>query len=207
MSAGPTQVAGAIIAGGRSSRFGSPKALATVSGVRVVDRVAGALRAVVGDHIFAIVNDAELAAAIALPHHPDTIEGAGALGGVHAALVHAREREFSGVIAVGCDMPFIEPALLATLLEHARAHDVVLPCSPGRRGVEPLCAYYGVACIEPVEERIAAGDARMIGFHHLVRVHRLPLDVVASFGDPEMLFMNLNTEADRALAERVAEAS
>src|SRR5690606_10790074 len=206
-SASRTHVAGAIIAGGRSSRFGSPKALATVGGLRVVDRVAGALAAAVGDDIFAIVNDAELASAIGLPHYPDIIEGAGALGGVHAALVHARERGFSGIIAAGCDMPFIAPALLATLLEHAPTHDVVLPCSPGRRGVEPLCAYYGDACIERVEERLAADDARMLGFHDLVRVHRLPLDVVTSFGDPEMLFMNLNTETDRALAERMAEAS
>ena len=200
-------VAGAIIAGGLSSRFGSPKALATVGGLRVVDRVASSLRNALGNDIFAIVNDDDLAHEIGLPHHRDVIRDAGALGGVHAALVHARERGRTGIIAVGCDMPFIPPALLTRLLGHVTANDVVLPSSPGRRGVEPLCAFYGISCIDAIGKKLADGDARMIGFHELVRVHQLPLDEVEVFGDPAMIFMNLNTEADRAAAERLAAES
>lgn len=196
---------GAIIAGGLSSRFGSPKALARVGGIRVVDRVANALREnVATDHVVAIINDAELAREIGLPHRPDIIGGAGALGGVHAALVWARERGCTGILAAGCDMPFIAPALIAALLSASDGHDAVLPASEGRRGIEPLCAFYGTGCIDAIEAATSRGDARMIGFHDDIRVHRMTLDVVRTFGDPARMFMNLNTASDHAAAERIA---
>lgn len=200
-----TSAAGAIIAGGASSRFGSPKALARVGGVRIIDRVARALTSVIGDDIITIINDPELARQVGLPHRPDAMPGAGALAGVHAALLWAREHGRSGILAVGCDMPFVSSALLKELLAQSSEHDIVIPASSGRRGVEPLCAYYGTACIAPIEEAITRGDARMIGFHDRVRVHRLPMDVVRSFGDPAILFMNLNTESDRLDAERIVQ--
>jgi molybdopterin-guanine dinucleotide biosynthesis protein A len=147
-----------------------------------------------------------LAAAIGLPQRRDVIGGAGALAGVHAALLWASERGQRGVLAVGCDMPFLSPALMGALLAGRDGHDVVIPESEGRRGVEPLCAFYGISCIAPVERAIARGDARMIGFHADVVVQRIPLDAVRAFGDPTILFMNLNTEADRIAAEQRAAA-
>jgi molybdopterin-guanine dinucleotide biosynthesis protein A len=197
-------VLGVVIAGGLSSRFGSPKALAQVAGQRVVDRVIAALRDALHDaDIVSIVNDAAIAAAIGLPHRADVLVGIGALGGVHAGLLWARERNCRGILAAGCDMPFVEPALLRALLDRAGEADAVLPASAGPRGVEPLCAWYGTACVPAIEAAVRAGDMRMIGFHDAVRVVRLPLHEVRMFGDPARLFMNLNTPADRDAAERL----
>lgn len=205
MSASASDVLGAIIAGGMSTRFGSPKALARIAGARVVDRVAAALRRALGhDDIIAIVNDDELAAAIGLPHAPDIHAGFGAVGGLHAALVLARAQGRAGVIATGCDMPFISESLVRTILHERESHDAVLPESEGPRGVEPLCAWYGIGCIGALEDALRRGDARMIGFHADVDVHRIPLDIVRTFGDPAVLFMNLNTPADLERAEALA---
>jgi molybdopterin-guanine dinucleotide biosynthesis protein A len=199
----PEAALGVISAGGASRRFGSAKAVARVGGRRVVDRVAQALRAVVGaGNVVAVVNEPALAETIGLPHRSDVLRGAGAVAGVHTALVWARERGMPGALVVGCDMPFVEPALLGALLERSRAGaDMVIPESEGRRGVEPLCAYYAISCIDAIEAAVARGDARMIGFHDDVDVRRLPLDDVRAIGDPARLFMNLNTPADLAAAE------
>ncbi len=195
---------GAVIAGGASTRFGSPKALAEVAGERVVDRVIATLLTVVPD-VVAIANDASLARAIGLPFRGDVFAGAGALGGIHASLLWASERGEHGVLAVACDMPFLPAVLLGAVLGRANdAIDVVVPESTGRRGVEPLAAYYSVTCIPAMEAALERGDHRMIAFHEDVRVARLPLDVVRGFGDPAVLFMNLNTPGDRALAQRIA---
>jgi len=202
------RVLGAIIAGGASSRFGSPKALARVGGVRVIDRVARALRTcVAADELIAIVNNQELAESIGLPHRPDALAGMGALGGVHAALLWARELGYAGVLAGGCDMPFLSPALLQQVLARRSGNDVVIPASDGPRGVEPLSAFYSTRCISAIEDAIVRGNARMIGFHDRVTVDRIPIDVVRAIGDPAVMFMNLNTEADREAAERLAEAA
>jgi molybdopterin-guanine dinucleotide biosynthesis protein A len=201
---GRGRLLGAVIAGGSSTRFGSPKALALVGGVRVVDRVVAALEGVVPRKgIVAIVNDTALAERIGLPHRADVIANAGALGGVHAALCWARDEGAAGILACGCDMPFIATALLRVLADDAAA-DVVVPESGGRRGIEPLCALYRTTCVPAIETAIAGGDARMVGFHDAVSVRRIPLDTVRALGDPRVLFMNINTEADREEAERLA---
>jgi molybdopterin-guanine dinucleotide biosynthesis protein A len=198
-----SRVLGAVIAGGRSERYGSPKPLVVVAGERLVDRVARAL-ALAADVVVAIVNDASLAHAIGLPWRSDELTGHGSLAGVHAALRWAEELGCAGVLAAAADLPLLSAPLLAHLRALAlHGWDAVLPESTGPRGMEPLCAFYATSCIGAIERAVARGDARMIGFHDDVRVHRLPLADVRAFGEPEHLFANLNTPADREALERL----
>ena len=89
-----------------------------------------------------------------------------------------------------------------------RRHDAALKrpasaCRRRRRGVEPLCAFYAPSCLPAIEQSLADGDRRVIGFHERVRVARLPADEVSAFGDPGLLFMNVNTQDDLARAEQI----
>ncbi len=193
---------GVILAGGQASRYGGrPKGLEAVHGVRVIDRVAKALGAVT-DSLLLIAND--VGAGEWLPQvrvAGDVRPGIGSLGGIHAALVHAA----TAVIVVAWDMPFVPEGLLAELRARGEDADVVAPESgSSRRGLEPLCAYYSPACIAPIERSLDAGDRRVIGFFDQVRVVRLPAEDVQRYGDPERLFMNVNTPGELALAEQYA---
>lgn len=192
---------GVILAGGAASRYGGhPKGLLPVGGRRVIDRVAAALSPCT-DELLLIANDP--AAAAWLPGvrtEADARPGHGSLGGIHAALWHAR----APVLLVAWDMPFVSPALLAALRTRAADADVVVPASDSRRGVEPLCAYYSPACLPPIEKRLDANDLRVVGFYDEVRVARLAPDEVARFGDPARLFHNINTPDDLEMAERNA---
>jgi molybdopterin-guanine dinucleotide biosynthesis protein A len=67
--------------------------------------------------------------------------------------------------------------------------------------VEPLCAVYGPACGPAIERQVAAGDLRAIGFHDDVRVGRLPLARVREFGEPDIMFFNVNQPEDLERAE------
>jgi molybdopterin-guanine dinucleotide biosynthesis protein B/molybdopterin-guanine dinucleotide biosynthesis protein len=196
---------GAILAGGESRRFGAPKALATVGGVRIVDRVREALAGVVPDLIL-IANDAALFAPLALPLRADARPGLGALGGIYTALLWAREAGRAGALAVACDMPFLAPPLLARLLAERVGADVVAPESGGRRGIEPLAAYYATGCIPAIERALERGERQIVGFHGEVRVKRIPLEEVRAYGEPELLFLNVNTPAEHERAERIAAA-
>jgi molybdopterin-guanine dinucleotide biosynthesis protein A len=199
-------VLGVIQAGGQSTRFGSPKALAEVGGKRVVDRVRDALASVTDDVVL-IANDADLARSIALPWRPDTRPGLAALGGILTGLTWAATRGCRGILSLACDMPFVEPKLLRRILQTALdgGTDVVAPESSGPRGIEPLCAFYGTGCIDAIERALARDDKRMISFHDDVTVARVPMNDVRTFGDPEILFLNINTAADRARAEDIAQ--
>ncbi|NJD11298.1 MAG: molybdenum cofactor guanylyltransferase [Gemmatimonadetes bacterium] len=196
-------VLGAIIAGGRSARFGAPKPLVMLAGERLVDRVARALRDAT-DHVVVIANEPALAATIGLPWRADELHDIGSLAGVHAALRWAAERGDGGILAVAVDLPLISAPLLRRLRsEGEQGRDAVLPESTGPRGMEPLCAYYAITCLPAIERAATRGDARMIGFHGEVHVHRLPLAEVRAFGEPERLFANLNSPAELAGLERM----
>jgi molybdopterin-guanine dinucleotide biosynthesis protein A len=123
---------------------------------------------------------------------PDVRPGLGSLGGIYTAVVEAP----APVVVVAWDMPFVSESLLARLAEGLREHDACLPQSDGRRGVEPLCAAYGPACREPIARSLDEGDRRAIAFHDRITVGILPLSEVARFGDPELLFFNVNTADD-----------
>jgi molybdopterin-guanine dinucleotide biosynthesis protein A len=198
-------VFGAVVAGGRSVRYGSPKAIAEVGGRRIIDRVVTTLR-IVTPEVVLLSADPVVIEAAGVPTRPDALPGLGALGGIHAGLLWAREAGRRGILAVACDMPFLSRDLLNEMLERAARSDAdaVVPESGSRRGIEPLCAYYAVTCIEPIEDAANNDDRRLIGFHARVVVQRIPLAEVERFGPPARLFLNVNTPEERDAAERLA---
>ena len=193
---------GVILAGGLATRYGGrPKGLEVVAGARIIDRVAGALRQA-ADELLLVANDP--AASAWLPGvrvAADALPGHGGLGGIHAALVHAR----TPVLVVAWDMPFVSTGLLAAMRQLGESgYDAAVPESGSKRGVEPLCAWYAPACIAPIERRLAAGDRRVIGFYDDVRVAHLAAADVWRWGDPAIMFMNVNSPDELQLAERHA---
>jgi molybdopterin-guanine dinucleotide biosynthesis protein A len=194
-------VRGAVLAGGAARRYGGrPKGLVAVGGRRILDRVVDAVAAVTGTTPLLVAN---------APEGPtwrpdlrtvaDTRPGYGSLGGIYTAIQAGPEP----VLCVAWDMPFVTPGLLAALAQGSAAYDAFLPESDGRRGVEPLCAVYGPACGPAIERQLERGDLRAIGFHTDVSVGTLPLQRVQAFGDPAVLFLNVNTPEDLERAEAV----
>ena len=196
-----TRCTGVILAGGAASRYGGrPKGLERVAGRRVIDRVADALRAS-SDELLLIANDPDAREWMpGIPVASDVRIDCGSLGGIHAAIVRAN----SAVLVVAWDMPFVLPELLRALRRTGANADAAVPGSGSKRGVEPLCAFYTPACVPAIERRLDAGDRRVISFFEDVRVERLAEDEVRSYGDPAVMFMNVNTPDDLALAERYA---
>ncbi len=192
---------GVILAGGGATRYGGrPKGLERVGGRRVIDRVALALSDAT-DGLLLIANDS--AAGAWLPGvrtASDLRPGSGSLGGIHSALAHAT----GPVIVVAWDMPFVPSELLARLRQLGAEADAAVPESGSRRGLEPLCAYYGQSCLSPIERRLDAGDLRVVSFYDDVRIARLEAAIVRTFGNPDMLFMNVNAPDDLDLAEQYA---
>lgn len=107
-----TRILGAVLAGGRSSRFGSNKAAALWDGRRLADHAAAALSPWVAD-VVRIGGDE------GVPDLPRP--GLGPLGGIAAAMDRARRDGFASVVTIGCDMPRLPDGLLDALLRRAPA--------------------------------------------------------------------------------------
>lgn len=171
-------ILGAVLAGGRSSRFGSDKALAEIDGHSLiglaVDRLSGWCEKV-------IVVGREEAPASTIPDWPRA--DMGPLGGIAAALRMARQEGFAAVLTIGVDsldLPDALPELLAPTPAYCRSQPVI--------GLWPAEAAKDVM-------DILEGDGRHSLIAFATRIGARPVDFPALPG-------NINTPADLAAAHR-----
>ena len=199
--AGKQDVRGAILAGGGATRFGGkPKGLELVGGERILDRLVRAFESALGELPLLVANAPDAGSwRPDLRTVGDVQPGYGSLGGIYTAVMLAP----APVVCVAWDMPFVSDSLIQTLAGGLEQYDAMLPQSDGRRGVEPLCAAYGLACRDAIAASLAAGDLRAIGFHDRIRVGILPLEQVRALADPDLLFFNVNTADDLARADQL----
>lgn len=184
---------GAILAGGAGRRMGRPKAVVQLGGRPLISyplaamETAGLEPVVVAKRDSALpVLDCEIVREPAEPRHP--------LAGIVAALGACPGRP---VVAVACDMPFLEPALLAAF---SALDDPLAVAEAGGR-LQPLPGRYpphlaadlkaALARELPLGETVSSLRARVLGEAEL-----------AGFGDPKWLCFSVNDEADLAAAER-----
>ena len=102
---------GAVLAGGRSSRFGSDKALALMpDGRTLIEHAVAAI----APHVEAVVVCGRVVEGLtSLSDRP--APDMGPLGGLNAALHHAQSEGYDAVLTTGCDMP-VYPAVLVEAL-------------------------------------------------------------------------------------------
>lgn len=201
---------GVVLAGGRGSRLGGAKASAELGGRPLIsyplaalaaaglDAVVvakpgtdlpdlgrrplarpGGLRSTAAPEVAVIVEPAE-------PVHP--------LAGIVAAL----RQTGRPLVVLGCDFPFVAPALVRVLVD--ATEPLVVPAPGG--APQPLLARWTPALLpaleealareEPLRRTVAALAPRLLDDTELTR-----------FGDPARVFLNINTPADLAAAARL----
>jgi molybdopterin-guanine dinucleotide biosynthesis protein A len=193
------RITSVIQAGGRSTRMGGrPKALMQLGGRRIIERVLAAL-APVADDVMVVTNTPELYAFLGLPMVADVYPDHGSLGGIYSGLKAASG---DAAFTVACDMPFLHPDIVRLVVERAGQGDVVIP-RVGRR-LEPMHATYAKACLPHIEERLQAGQLKIVEFLERVRVVEIAESDVAQYRDARVAFMNVNTPEELAQAEGLA---
>jgi molybdopterin-guanine dinucleotide biosynthesis protein A len=112
----PPLRSGIVLAGGRSTRFGSDKLAASLDGVPLVRRAVDALAAVTDGVIVVLppgVERDDLPGDVTITH--DLQEGEGPLAGLHTGLLAAVRTD--QVLVAGGDMPELQPSVLRLLLD------------------------------------------------------------------------------------------
>src|SRR5438270_6311929 len=119
---GRAMTTGLILAGGKSQRMGQDKSLMILAGRSLIERALDALKPVC-DELLIATNAPHLYEHLHVRTVPDRIRGGGSLAGLHAGLADAGET----VIAVACDMPFLNTELLGYLVSLCGDVDAVVP--------------------------------------------------------------------------------
>jgi molybdopterin-guanine dinucleotide biosynthesis protein A len=193
---------GFILTGGASSRMGADKSRLVLGGKTFVARAAEALAAVAART--SVVSARESDADFGLPLVRDLFVGAGALGGIHAALASSRA---PWAAVVSCDLPFVAGELFERLAAlRGPAFDAVAPRQSDGRA-QPLCALYARdVCLRTAERLLSAGERRPRALLAEVRTRWVEPAELADLDGSDRFFTNVNTPADYAVAAETERA-
>ena len=209
---------GLILAGGKSQRMGQDKSLLVLAGRTLIERALDALRPLC-DELLIATNAPHPYEHLHVRTVPDRFLEGGSLAGLQAGLTAAAGEP---VIAVACDMPFLNTGLLRYLVSLSADVDAVVPNLSGstlseRAGatgdnrpkakhldLHPLHAVYRRTCLPAIEAQLCADDRRMMGFLDHVRTRYVTRAEVLPFDSQLHSFFNANTPGEWAEAERIA---
>jgi molybdenum cofactor guanylyltransferase len=178
---------GVVLAGGRGTRLGAPKATALLAGRPLIEYPLAVLARVCERVAVACKPDTELPPLVGVerwdepaePHHPA------------AGIAHALERAAEPILVCAADMPFVTADACARVAAAlVPGTNAAVACSAGRR--QPLLAAYAPAALEQL--RTAPPD------QPLTRTIEALGPVLVDI-EPEAVF-NVNTPEDLAEAER-----
>jgi molybdopterin-guanine dinucleotide biosynthesis protein A len=209
------RAAGIVLAGGRSSRMGTPKAALEWHGSTLLRRVVGVVGRSVDGPVVVVRAPGQT-----LPQLPDGVEvvddareGRGPLQGLAAGLAAVRARA-DAAYASSTDVPLLHPRFIRRVLgELDDDVDVVLPEVGGFH--HPLAAAYRTELVTVIDRLIAEDRMRPAFLFESCRVRRLDAD--ALLADPALAaidpdldsLLNLNepAEYEAARARRAPEVA
>ncbi|MFZ0912982.1 MAG: molybdenum cofactor guanylyltransferase [Candidatus Korobacteraceae bacterium] len=184
---GVDDVTAFILAGGRSSRMGSDKALLTVGNQTLLERALHTAAAVANTVFIAGPRDR-------YAQYGDVVEDVfpdcGPLGGIHAGL-GITQTELNLMLAV--DTPSIGPSFLAWLLEQARASSQLAVVPEALGGLQPLAAVYHRSLRDVAEQALKRGDYKIGHLFSLAPTRYISETDIRAAGFSPILFRNVNT--------------
>lgn len=196
-------VAGYVMAGGGSTRFGRDKALVEFQGTSMLERTIELLRRVTEEA--AVVAAAGKYAAAGARMVEDRWPGEGPLGGIVTALLDAASQSAKPdwALIVSCDMPFLTEDWLRFLTERAAKSRAEVVAANSAKGPEPLCACWKVAARRRLEKEFLGGTRKITQAMQAIRTEMLDEQVWTRFDNAGRLFRNMNTAADYEEARRM----
>lgn len=185
---------GVILAGGKSKRMNTNKALIQLGNKTIIERVMDELSSKF-ENIILVTNENKKYIHLNKKIINDVYPGLGAVAGIHAALFHERENPY--IFVAGCDMPFIKGDLASYLLSLAPGYDVVVPCVGNY--LQPLAAVYSVLCLPVMDAHLKSNKLKIKYMFSELNVRYVSEREIASaleVSDITGMFININTPAD-----------
>lgn len=183
-----------LLAGGKSSRFGSNKAVADIGGQTLSAYCVSRLLDIFAKVIVVAKGPTELGLGqnervrLVCDSSPECAAIIGLCEGLRRA-----DRILNYV--TGCDMPGVVPELVNALHALAKGNDCALRCDRAGK-LQPLGGFYSKAALPTIENFVMAGDYRLSSLLESLRVTSLPFPAVARL-DPQLRsFVNVNTRSD-----------
>jgi molybdopterin-guanine dinucleotide biosynthesis protein A len=195
----PAPAAGGIVlAGGKSTRMGTSKALLPFGPETMLQRVVRLLGTVVSPIVVVAAPDQTLPTLppdVRLTY--DEREGRGPLEGLRAGL-KALPESAGAAYVTSCDVPLLEPRFVARMIELLGDHDIAVMEIDGF--AHPLSAVYRRRTLLHVEALLAEDKLRPAFLFGAVRTRRVQPAEMTDVDPGLRTLRNLNTRADYRVA-------
>jgi molybdopterin-guanine dinucleotide biosynthesis protein A len=185
---------GVVLAGGRGSRLGGAKATAELGGRPLISYPLAALAGAGLEAAIVAKPDTDLGGKGPVPVLLEPEEPVHPLAGIVAAL----RQTGRPLVVLGCDFPFVPPALVRALAD--APEPLVVPAPRGE--AQPLVARWTPALLPALEDALA-GEEPLRRTVAALSPRLLDDAGLARFGDPARVFFNVNTPADLDAAARL----
>ena len=188
-----TNVTSALIAGGKSKRFGSPKELAGYNGRRLIDYALEIAKSI-SEKTIVIGSTASGIADSKIQQYDDLIPDCGPLGGVYTALHYARDK-YVAVLPV--DMPLLNLKIYRALYPSLKDKKPVVAFS--HKGIEPLVSIWPVETLPELKSQIEKKDYRI--YILLKKLRAVEINFASLPDYKHHWFENINYKKDINLLE------
>lgn len=183
------KIAGIVLAGGRSSRFGEPKALAMWQGKTFIEHSIEALKEVAADIVVISHPDItdELSHMLNVPVVEDIElhKGNGPLAGLVTGMEFANADWY---IVAPCDTPNVSKEWALELIERAdEPYEAIVPLVEGRK--QPLLALYHYKVKEKIEQLLKEEKRSMQGLLSQCNVQYVAVEETD-------IYVNVNTKEE-----------
>ena len=179
-----------VLAGGKSSRMGRPKALLPFDGEPLIAHIVRALKRIFAEIVVVAAPGQEMPA-LTVKLMRDEVAYQGPVGGIYYGL-KAAGGEFCFVTS--CDVAFVNSPLISYLTSQISQHDVVVPYWQDR--FQPLHAVYRRSVLPLLEAQLERGELRPVYLFDKVRTRRVAEEEIRSFDPQGLSFFNMNTPDD-----------
>lgn len=182
-----TDISGFILAGGKSNRMGTDKALLLVHDepflkrmIRLISPLCKTVKISGKRSEYAVFN---------IEMIPDLYTGCGPLSGIISSLKNT-STEWNLLVSV--DVPYVNEELILFLISQIGKYDCIIPVHDG--GAEPLIGLYNRQILPSLEEIIRQGDYKLTRI--LTKLNVLYVDCNSLIQKYPLLFFNVNNHED-----------
>ncbi|MGI6468918.1 MAG: molybdenum cofactor guanylyltransferase [Syntrophomonadaceae bacterium] len=188
----------AILSGGKSSRMGINKALASLNGIKVIEYILARLKPYF-DELLIVTNEPELYEKYPARVITDIFPRKGPIAGIHAALMNTSRTE---IFVLSCDMPFVNTDVINYMMERAADYDSVVPVIGGR--LQPTAAVYNQSCVPLLTDCLKKDKLKLTRIFDDLNALYLDETDLARFGPVAEVFFNINDLAALDKAREIA---
>lgn len=178
---------GLILAGGKSQRFGTDKALAVHEGKTLLEKAVNLLLSVRLEPVIVTRRGADYSFA-GCTVLMDVLADKGPLGGIYTAMSFFKENPF---LILTCDMPALTPAALSALLSAREKQNAATVFQSADGQVQPFPGIYEPSLFQTVRERLFQDQLSIQGL-----LDDVPTRKVVLWEGPAEVLANVNRGED-----------